>query len=90
MKKDIIESPVENTKDINHPAVYPLYIIQELIKLLTDKGDIVLDPFNGSGTTCVAAKMLHRKYIGIEINPEYVKLARKRLSETLIQYELFV
>ena len=90
LKKDIIESPVENTKDINHTAVYPLYIIQELIKLLTDEGDIVLDPFNGSGTTCVAAKILHRSYIGIEINPEYVKLAEKRLSETIIKQELFV
>ena len=79
LKKDIIESPVENTKDINHTAVYPLYIIQELIKLLTDKGDIVLDPFNGSGTTCVAANILHRNYIGIEINQEYVELAEKRL-----------
>ena len=90
LKKDIIESPVENTKDINHIAVYPLYIIQELIKLLTDKGDIVLDPFNGSGTTCVAAKILHRNYIGIEINPGYVKLAEKRLSETILKQELFV
>ena len=90
LKKDIIESPVENTKDINHTAVYPLYIIQELIKLLTDKGDIVLDPFNGSGTTCVAAKILHRNYIGIEINPEYVRLAEKRLLKTEIQQELFV
>lgn len=90
LKKDIIESPVENTKDINHTAVYPLYIIQELIKLLTDKGDIVLDPFNGSGTSCVAAKILHRNYIGIEINAEYVKLAEKRLSETKIKQELFV
>ena len=90
LKKDIIESPVENTKDINHIAVYPLYIIQELIKLLTDKGDIVLDPFNGSGTTCVATKILHRNYIGIEINPGYVKLAEKRLSETILKQELFV
>lgn len=90
LKKDIIESPVENTKDINHTAVYPLYIIQELIKLLTDVGDIVLDPFNGSGTTCVAAKILHRNYIGIEINPEYVKLAENRLLETPLRQELFV
>jgi len=90
LKKDIIESPVENTKDISHIAVYPLYIIQELIKLLTDEEDVVLDPFNGSGTTCVAAKILHRNYIGIEINPEYVKLAEKRLSETIIKQELFI
>jgi site-specific DNA-methyltransferase (adenine-specific) len=90
LKRDIIESPVENTKDINHTAVYPLYIIQELIKLLTDFDDIVLDPFNGSGTTCLAAKNLHRKYVGIEINPEYVKLAEQRLKTSKIEQELFV
>ena len=90
LKKDVIESPVENTKDINHTAVYPLYIIQELIKLLTDKSDVVLDPFSGSGTTCVAAKMLHRGYIGIEINQEYVKLSEKRLLETNITKEVIV
>ncbi len=90
MKKDLIESPVESTKDNKHPAVYPTYIIQELIKLLSKKGDLVLDPFCGSGTTCVAAKTLDRDYLGIEINPEYVELANERLSETDLQPELFV
>lgn len=90
LKKDIIESPVEITKDNSHPAVYPIYIIQELIKLLTNKGDIVLDPFNGSGTTCVAAKNLGRQYIGIEINPDYVELANQRIKENNFHYELFL
>lgn len=90
LKKDIIESPVEITKDNSHPAVYPIYIIQELIKLLTNKGDIVLDPFNGSGTTCVAAKNLGRQYIGIEINSDYVELANKRIKENNFHYELFL
>lgn len=90
LKKDLIESPVENTKDIEHTAVYPLYIIQELIKLLTNKQDIVLDPFNGSGTTCLAAKNLGRNFIGIDINPDYVKLAEKRIRQTNIYQELFV
>ncbi len=88
LKKDIIESPVENTKDNQHTAVYPLYIIQELIKLLSNQGDIVVDPFNGSGTTCVAAKILHRQYIGIDINSDYVELARRRLAETDRKQEL--
>jgi site-specific DNA-methyltransferase (adenine-specific) len=56
MKKDLIENPVEITKGNKHTAAYPLYIIQELVKLLSNNGDIVLDPFYGSGTTCVAAK----------------------------------
>lgn len=90
MKKDIIESPVESTKDNKHPAVYPNYIIQELIKLLSKENDLVLDPFCGSGTTCVAAKTLNRNYLGIEINPEYVELANERLNRKDLQTELFV
>ncbi|MBS9389050.1 MAG: site-specific DNA-methyltransferase [Dolichospermum sp. WA123] len=91
MKKDIIESPVEITKNNHHPAVYPMYIIQELIKLLTQKGDFVLDPFCGSGTTCIAARNLNRNYLGIEINPDYVNLANNRMEESdSQQQELFI
>ncbi len=90
MKKDIIESPVETTKDNHHPAVYPSYIVQELIKLLSKENDIVLDPFCGSGTTCLAAKTLQRNFFGIDINPEYVKLANKRLNQTVFQQEFFI
>lgn len=90
LKKDLIESPVEITKDNAHPAVYPLYIVQELIKLLSKENDLVLDPFCGSGTTCLAAKNLKRNYLGIEINPEYVKLANERLKQTNFTQELFL
>jgi site-specific DNA-methyltransferase (adenine-specific) len=91
MKKDIIESPVEITKNNHHPAVYPLYIIQELIKLLTQECDFVLDPFCGSGTTCIAARNLNRNYLGIEINPDYVNLANNRMEESdSQQQELFI
>ncbi len=90
LKKDLIESPVEITKDNAHPAVYPLYIVQELIKLLSKEDDLVLDPFCGSGTTCLAAKNLKRNYIGIEINPDYVNLANQRLKQTDFTQELFV
>jgi DNA modification methylase len=90
MKKDIIESPVEITKNNDHPAVYPLYIVQELIKLLSREGDTVLDPFCGSGTTCLAAHNLNRHYIGIEINPDYVSLTQQRLKQISIIQELFV
>ncbi len=81
MKKDVIESPVESIKGNPHRAVYPLYVVQQIIKLLTHEGDIVLDPFLGSGTTCLAAKLLNRNYIGIEINREYVSYAESRLAE---------
>lgn len=90
LKKDLIESPVEITKENHHPAVYPIYIVQELIKLLSKEGDTVLDPFCGSGTTCVAAKNLNRRYLGIEINSEYVKLSNKRLAESSFAQELFI
>ncbi len=90
MKKDIVESPVETTKNNSHPAVYPLYIIQELIKLLSKPDDIILDPFSGSGTTCLAAQNLSRNYIGIEINTEYVKLSKERLQKEAFNHELFV
>jgi len=81
MKKDIIESPVESIKGNPHPAVYPIFVIQQLIKLLTQENGIVLDPFNGSGTTSVAAKLINRNYIGIEINPEYIEYANSRLAK---------
>ncbi len=92
IKRDIIESPVETIKGNIHPAVYPEFIIQEFFKLLTKEGDIVLDPFIGSGTTGVVAKKMNRKFIGIEINPEYCKYAEERISKTVqnLTLELFI
>lgn len=81
MKRDVIECAVETTKGSGHPAIYPLFIIRELIKLLSKPNDVVLDPFVGSGTTAVAAKMLNRKYLGIEINEDYCKQAKERLKD---------
>jgi site-specific DNA-methyltransferase (adenine-specific) len=81
MRKDVIESCVETIQGSIHPAIYPEFIIQELLKLLTKEGDIVLDPFLGSGTTAVVAQRLRRNYIGIEIHPDYVSYAEKRIKE---------
>jgi len=81
IKRDIIESPVETIRGNIHPAVYPEFIIQEFLKLLTKKDDIVLDPFIGSGTTGVVAKKMLRKFIGIEINSEYCKYTEERISK---------
>lgn len=80
IKRDVIECAVETIKGSKHPAIYPLYIIKEIIKLLSRPNDIVLDPFIGSGTTAVAAKDLGRRYIGIDINEEYCKYARARIK----------
>ena len=62
-----------------HSATFPVSLPYWFIKLLTEEGDLVLDPFNGSGTTTVAAKRLKRDYLGIEINQEYCNLALERL-----------
>lgn len=80
MKRDVIQCSVETIGNRKHPSIYPEFIIQELIKLLTKPNDIVLDPFVGSGTTCVAAKKLGRNFIGIDINPEYCQYARQRIK----------
>ena len=81
IKRDVVECAVETIKGCKHPAIYPLFIIKKLIKLLTRPNDIVLDPFLGSGTTAVAAKELGRRYIGVDINEEYCKYARGRLKD---------
>lgn len=70
-----------NQKDgeLKHPAVFPYEIPYRHIKTWTNEGDVVLDPFAGSGTTLLAAKDLNRHYIGIEIVPEYVELIKLKL-----------
>lgn len=69
------------SRNRNHSAVYPISLPSWFIKLFTKKGDLVLDPFIGSGTTAVAAKKLGRNYLGIEIKREFVELAKIRLKE---------
>lgn len=65
-----------------HPAPFPEKLCEIAIITTTEKGDLILDPFCGSGTTCVAAKLLGRNYIGIDISPEYCKIAEARLRNT--------
>ena len=75
----------EFTQEMNnpHPAPFPISLAERCIKS-TDAG-IILDPFMGSGTVAVAAKRLERSYIGIEISPEYCRLAQTRLAEDVYQ-----
>lgn len=68
----------------NHPAVFPEKLAKEHILSWSNENDIVLDPFTGSGTTCYMAQKLNRKYIGIEINEEYIKIASIRLDRAKI------
>lgn len=69
----------QKTKGIVHPAPFPLELPLRLILLYTNVDDIVLDPFMGSGTTAIAARLTQRHYIGYEISPEYVELANERI-----------
>ncbi len=66
-------------KGFPHPSPKPLALMVWLIEQSTKENDLILDPFCGSSTTCVAAKMLGRRYIGIDISPEYCQIAEDRL-----------
>jgi DNA modification methylase len=65
-----------------HPAAYPISLAQRVIELFTHRGQLVLDPFVGSGTTLVAARDTGRNSLGFDLKPEYVELARSRLEAT--------
>lgn len=67
-----------------HPATFPEQIPYDFIQCFCPIGGLVLDPFNGSGTTCVAAANLSRKYIGIDISQEYCDIAEQRILEEVI------
>ena len=69
----------------HHPAPFPEFLAEKIIRYYSYEGDIVLDPFMGSGTTAVVCKKLSRHYIGYETDREYVKIANSRLSEVQLQ-----
>jgi len=67
-----------------HPAVFPDDLAMMAVQTWSDAGDVVLDPFSGSGTTCKAAKELNRHYIGIEINETYIKIGNARTAQDVL------
>ncbi len=75
----------ESAKKVGHPAPFPVELPYRLIQLYTFQGDVVLDPFLGSGSTALAALKSGRGFIGYEINPEYVELAKNRLKPLMVQ-----
>jgi len=68
---------------VDHPAPFPEELPRRLMLLYTKPGDVVLDPFMGSGSTAVAAVEAGRRYVGYEISEEYCRLAEKRISEAV-------
>lgn len=71
----------KDKKEFGHPTIKPLDITEKIIRNSSKEGDIILDPFAGSGTTCVAAKNLNRKYIGIELDKNYFNIAKERTGK---------
>ena len=69
---------------MGYPTQKPVLLLKQIIKIASDEGDLVLDPFCGSGTTCVAAKNMNREYIGIDKSKDAVELSKRRLVEMII------
>ena len=76
---------IQPEQDRITPAPFPLALPLRCINLLSFKGDLVLDPFCGGGTTCLAAKVAGRDYIGFELSPHYSDIARQRLNQSTIE-----
>ena len=86
-KEDFLEStksiwsfPTVSAKKIKHPAPFPIELPRRLIELYSFKDDIVLDPFVGSGSTCIASILTDRNYIGYDKSQEYINLANDRIE----------
>jgi len=77
----------ESARKVGHPAPFPVELPYRLIQLYTYAGEVVLDPFMGSGSTAVAALKAGRNYVGYEVDPEYVRLANKRITKFLREYQ---
>lgn len=83
---DVWEIPYLNPKAkerVGYPTQKPILLLEQIIKLVSDEGDVILDPFCGSGTTLVAAKLLGRQYIGIDASKEAVSLTNERLANPI-------
>ena len=75
----------ESAKKVGHPAPFPVELPFRLIQLYSFTGDIILDPFMGSGSTAIAALNARRKYVGYDIDPAYVKLAEERIASNRLR-----
>lgn len=76
-------APERKMKVFGHPAMFPEELVERVLKLFSYENDIILDPFNGVGTTTLVARKLNRVYIGIDTSPDYCNVAEKRTKEIL-------
>lgn len=76
-------APERKMKDYGHPAMFPEELAQRVLKLFSFKDDVILDPFNGTGTTTFVAKQLNRHYLGIDVSEKYVDKAKQRIQSGL-------
>ncbi len=86
--KSVWTMNTESAKKIGHPAPFPVELPYRLTQLYTYKGDIVLDPFMGSGSTAIAALKSERKYVGYDIDADYIKLAEERIAPYKLQMSM--
>jgi DNA modification methylase len=73
-------APETRMKEFDHPAMFPEELVRRCLKLFSYKNDVILDPFNGAGTTTLVAHELGRQYIGIDISEAYCTIAKNRIS----------
>lgn len=83
-KSNILKYRRVAPRKLVHSCEKPIELIEDLISELSNEGDIVLDPFMGSGTTALAALKLNRHYIGYEIDPHYFEIAENRISDFIL------
>lgn len=83
--KSVWDFPSESARKIGHPAPFPVQLPYRVIQLYTFAGEVVLDPFMGSGQTAIAAMETNRHYVGYEIDAAYVKLANKQIKEMTLE-----
>lgn len=86
---NFIETPICMGKErVKHPTQKPVKVLKHILKIASNEGDTVLDPFMGVGSTGAACKEMNRNFIGIETEEEYFQLAKKRILESAVQTEL--
>ena len=86
----VVGKKAEDQEAKGHPAPFPCALARDHINSWTNEGDIVLDPMSGSGTTCISALQLNRKYIGIDMSHEYCEMAKERIAVIESQPTLFM